>query len=239
MHKTLTSILAGLALLPAGANAALIYYNDFQTAAGSGWSDTTLSTTPTPYPDGERRFLGEFGNQSVTLNLGSQAAGMMRLAFDFYAIRSWDGSSAGSEFSYGDDVFSVKVGDSLLLNDSFSNGNPAGQTYGPDAHNAPMTGAAERYSLGYVFDDGIQNISYNIDAVYRLVFDFDFAGGLLNFTFSGMLDQGLSDESWGLDNVLLTMADKAVSPTETLPEPSALALLGLGGLLLGYSRRRR
>ncbi len=63
-----------------------------------------------------------------------------------------------------------------------------------------------------------------MDSVYR--FDFTFASStdslLLNFLGSGL--QGIDDESWGLDNVMVSVQSDA-SPVS---EPPALALFGLG-----------
>ena len=89
----------------------------------------------------------------LPLNLGAHSG--VQLDFDLYLIRSWDGSSAGTAYDYGNDAFKVSVGGGpVLLDKTFSNGNPAGQTFGPAALNPAFTGAAETYSLGYVFVDG-------------------------------------------------------------------------------------
>lgn len=233
-------LVAAALLAPSAARAALIYSNDFQSGAGSEWSHTATAATPTPYPYGERRFLGEFGNDTVSLGLGPVAAGALRLEFDFYAIRSWDGSSTGTSYDYGDDHFRVAVaGGPKFLDASFSNGNPAGQSYGPAASNPYHTGAAEAYSLGYYFYDGIQQSGQVMDSVYRFAFDFAHAGGALEFLFAGAGLQTLDDESWGLDNVLVTRADIETGPVSGVPEPASLALLALGLAGLGASRARR
>ena len=234
----LFATLLGVATLPA--HAALVYSNDFQSGVGAEWSNTLIAAAPTPYPFGPRLFLGEFGNETVTLTLGEVGAATLRLEFDFFAIRSWDGSSAGTAYDYGDDHFRVAVaGGPALFDATFSNGNPAGQSYGPNALDPYHTGAAEAYSLGYYFYDGIQESGQVMDSVYRLGFDFTHLGGALAFSFSGDGLQTLDDESWGLDNVLVSRADIGTGPASAAPEPASLALVALGLAGLGISRAKR
>jgi hypothetical protein len=236
---------AGVALLAANAALALPlphYAQDFQGIVGPEWSSTMTSSTPTPYPEpiGERRFLGQFGGADrVTLTLaGLPAHDWARVAFDLYLIRTWDGSSSPGDFSYGDDRFRFgMVGAQTLLDETFSNGNPAGQSFGPSPSNDPMTGAAERYSLGYWFIDGIQDTSYVQDAVYRFEFTFAHSASDLHLWFQSQLDQGADDESWGLDNVAVWLGRSAVATA--VPEPSSLVLVLLAAGALGAAAWRR
>ena len=235
LPSTLLATLLGLAALQA--HAVPVYSNDFQSGVGAEWSSPLISATPTPYPFGPRLFLGEFGNEQVNLSLGEVGAATLRLEFDFFAIRSWDGSSVGTTYDYGDDHFRVAVvGGPPLFDATFSNGNPAGQSHGPAANNPYHSGAAETYSLGYYFYDGIQESGQVMDSVYRLGFDFAHAGGALTLSFSGYGLQTLDDESWGLDNVLLSANGL---PASALPAPGTAALLSLGLLGLAGARRRQ
>lgn len=226
------SLMAGLAGLTIGqsASAVVVYQNDFQSGAGSEWSQTLTENAPTPYWFGPRTFLGEFGNDTVSLSLtGLGAHSGVQLDFDLYLIRSWDGSSAGTAYDYGNDAFKVSVGGGpVLLDKTFSNGNPAGQTFGPAALNPAFTGAAETYSLGYVFVDGIQQTSQVMDSVYRLSFAFAHDTDQLTLNFSGYGLQSLADESWGLDNVRVS----------AVPEPATAPLMALGLLALAWRTRK-
>jgi hypothetical protein len=224
-------LLAPLLFHATASHAVVAYENDFQSAVGSAWSHTTRQDAPTPYPFGPRSFLGEFGNDTVSLNLlGLAPHDSVLLEFDLYLIRSWDGSSAGTTFDYGNDAFKVAVGGGpVLLDKTFSNGNPAGQSFGPLPNNPYYTGAAETYSLGYVFADGIQQTSQVMDSVYRLSFAFAHDADQLTLNFSGYGLQSLNDESWGLDNVRVS----------AVPEPGVAPLLALGVLTLAWRTRKR
>lgn len=223
--------LGWLLLGSASAYAVTVYENDFQSAVGSEWSHTLTQNTPTPYPLGERSFLGEFGNEQVSLSLSNLGAhSNVLLEFDLYLIRSWDGSSAGTAYNYGDDHFKLAVaGGPTLLDATFSNGNPAGQSFGPLANNPYYTGAAETYSLGFVFNDGTLQTSQVMDSVYRLSFSFAHDSDMLAFNFSGYGLQEIEDESWGLDNVRVSM----------VPEPTTLPMLGAGLALVAWVARKR
>jgi hypothetical protein len=231
MHSATPYLLFSALMLNATVSQAVVVYeNDFQSAAGSAWSHTLLQNTPTPYPSGPRSFLGEFGNDTVTLNLSGLAAhSMLTLSFDLYLIRTWDGSSSGTAFDFGNDSFKVSVGNGpVLLDSTFSNGNPAGQNFGPAASNPYFTGAAETYSLGYVVSDGIP-VPQVMDSVYTLNYTFAHSSDQLTLDFTGYGLQAMGDESWGLDNVHVSM----------VPEPAAAPLLAAGALVLAWRMRRR
>lgn len=244
------------ALFASPGQAATVYFNDFQApTVGSEWSQTSLASAPNPDYAGNRRFLGEFGNGVVSLTLNNLPQHtQLSLSFQLYLIRSWDGNDTTvvNGDPLGPDTWSLGVaGGPGLLSATFSNGNPAGQTYGGAFSSytstaytpctayqgysgagqyGPMTGANECYSLGYYFND--PNLGTQaMDSVYNLNFSFAHSGSsmTLNFAANGM--QGLADESWGLDNVQLDM-----TPVP-LPGTFSLLLVGLGALF-GMARRR-
>ncbi|MBI3871357.1 MAG: hypothetical protein HY299_22725 [Verrucomicrobia bacterium] len=170
----------------------IAYTNDFQGLVGNEWSLKTTDTTPV----GARRFLGQFGAQTVRLRLsGLPVHTSISVNCDLFIIRSWDGN--GTDF--GPDMWQLSVaGGPTLLHTTFSNDPAVPQAY-PGTIGASFPGntsSAERASLGFVF----RTISSN-DSVYRLNYSFQHTGATVDLNFSGIGLQELADESWGLDNV--------------------------------------
>ncbi len=244
-------VLVGAFSLPA--QAATVYSNDFQGAVGSEWTTTAASgihTTSAPNPDygGSRLFLGEYGNDTLTLSLNNLPVhDALTVSFSLYLIRSWDGNDTTvvNGDPLGPDHWKLGLGNTTLFDQTFSNGNPAGQSYSPNpgatscnpGYNAsypagtynPMTGAAECYSLGYVFND--PNLGkQSMDSVYNLNLTTLNSDSSVVLNFSGYGLQGLADESWGLDNVQVSV----------VPIPAAVWLFSSGMVgLIAIARRRR
>ena len=224
----LTVVLAGILLtLTAGAtNAGIIYSNDFESAVGSEWSNTSTDITPA----GSRGFLGQFAcDDAVGLSLdnlpGHQS---ITVSFDLYVIQSWDGTSS----DWGPDIwqFSLAGDGAALLNTTFSNTGEDGHTqsypgsYSSGEEYPAYTGASEINTLGYGF--------YG-DSVYSLSFTFAHCDSSLAFNFAGFGLQDVCDESWGIDNITVAF-DSAV-----VPEPATIAIFSLGSLVLLKKRRRQ
>jgi hypothetical protein len=212
------SLMAG-AMLVSGQSvsrgAQVIYSNDFEGTVGSEWSNTSTDITPV----GARHFLGQFGSvsvdQSVTLTLSNIPTHTgITVSFDLYIIDSWDGHG----IDVGPDIWdltAVGVGD--LLHTTFSNvencfGCDRCQdfpgTY-PGADYPEKTGAVETNSLGYHFLYGSPCSTTNMDAgdaVYHLTYSFPHADTSLALDFSCSLTGAklTRDESWGLDNVVVS-----------------------------------
>lgn len=188
-----------------------IYFQDYEQNVGSGWSSSRTSVTPI----GQRRFLGEFGNGSVTLTLNELPIhSEVTISFDLFVIRSWDGNA---EIWHGPDHWSLTVdGRMTLLNTTFSN-HPYGvwHDYDDTARNArawqtqaypgnypngkysPQTQAVEVDSLGYTHP----NVRWQQDSVYHMAFSFAHTESRVLFAFLASGLQVIEDESWGLDNV--------------------------------------
>ncbi len=204
------------------AQASIIYSNDFETSAGSEWSNTTISTTPGTAQHAADDFLGEFSNQTVSLSLANlQAHASLTISFDVYVIRSWDGTDTTP--GHGPDVWNLVVnGGAMLLNTTFSN-TQSSQNYpdsaGSGITHAARTGASESNTLGYGGNFG--------DTVYSLSYTFTHTADSVQLDFSASGLQAIGDESWGIDNVVVT------------PEPATMSLLGIGGLLALVRRRRK
>lgn len=207
-----------------------VYASGFDGAAGAEWSNTTVSTTPTG-----RQFLGRFAGESATLSVpdaGIPAGTAITVAFDLFVIDSWDGNG---DYCCGPDTFGLRANGDELLMTTFSNTGWAGnlQAY-PDAFpggsHPAYTGAAEVNSLGYDFS-----------SAYRIERSFVHEGGPLSIEFVGDSNQELWDESWGLDNVVVTAeraqpsltakpAVRAATADTTLAAELSARLTSLSGL---------
>ena len=187
------------------------YSTDFEGTVGAEWSNAKTSVTPV----GARRYLGDFSNQAVTLTLGSiPAHASLRVTFDVYAIRTWDGNGTAPGCC-GPDVFRMLVvGGATVINTTFGAGiDSSGArrqaypgSYPSDAY--PIgTGASETNSLGYSMS------GTPCDAVYRLstVVPHHASSATLEFSASGL--QEITDESWGLDNVTVSLLGDAETPS--------------------------
>jgi hypothetical protein len=180
---------------PPASPANAVYVNDFETGDTTGWSSSAIDTTPAG-----RKFLGQFstGNNTVSLMLnGLSTHTDLTVAFDLYAIRSWDGNhNAGS--CCGPDAFEVRadgVVNPLQLHTTFSNDHPftrsAGQAYaGPDPSYPPRTGTAEVNSLGYTFADQFVPNPIPMDSVYRLQLTFPHTANSVMLSLSSTVHRG-------------------------------------------------
>ncbi|NLG98313.1 MAG: hypothetical protein GX491_13215 [Chloroflexi bacterium] len=175
----------------------IVLDEDFTGAPGSHWSSSAATTSPS----GER-FMGEFGNETVNLRLENLPDHRrVRLEFDLYLIRSWDGNQAGP----GPDRWRLCfTGGLCLIDTTFSNWQTEGfrQAY-PEAYPGgdflSLTGAQSVNSLGYTY------YGIAMDSTYHIVLTFDHADPDLLLSFSAFGLQPSEDESWGLDNVKISL----------------------------------
>lgn len=184
---------AAISLLMALPSAAQTYFNDFEDISDPllEWSCPWIDTTP-PL---DRIFLGQFDNQTVSLTLLSVPAGNVALFFDLLIIRTWDGNG---ENGWGTDIFEVSVdgAPTPLLTTTFAT---AGHTAVSQAYPGTYPGSVYPPDTGA----GQVGLGWDYDALYYLGFTFAHPGGPLVVNFSGSGLQGVGDESWGLDNVLV------------------------------------
>ena len=158
-----------------------------------GWSLHKLATSPTG-----RKFLGQFGNDQVVLKLtGLEEHTQIRVTFELYVIRSWDGN-------VNPDTWQFKVDGQSMLLTTFDNQEfyaDHTQSY-PDNYGAgsypPRTGVKENNSLGYEFDQR------PMDSIYEFSFTIPHTSADLKLVFvaNGLMDD-LKDESWGIDNIVV------------------------------------
>jgi predicted extracellular nuclease len=174
-----------------------IYEEDFETPAGGEWGCSTIQQDVTP---SGRGFLGQFGNQTVCLNLDNLPYhNWVTVSFDVYVIRSWNGNVvAENGATIGPDKWQLDADGQTLLLTTFANYQGHDQAYPgwhPGSSYPRFTGALEVNTLGYTDN------ATPMDSVYRLSFTFLHSGVDLKLDFSATGLQLLSNESWGLDNV--------------------------------------
>jgi hypothetical protein len=195
-----------------------VYAEDFEGPVGEEWSSRNVDITPI----GQRRFLGQFGNGSVTLflqNLPPHAGA--KVSFDLFIIRSWDGNGLPDLTGgvWGPDIWSAAVQPgSPLLSTTFDNEHmPVRRDYHrqsypaeyPRGSHAPQMGATETNTLGFLHPRQ-DLVGFTIaDSVYRLQFAIAHAGTSLTLDCSAVGLQALADESWGLDNVQVELSGEA------------------------------
>ena len=224
LYRNIVGWLWGCCVVPLAAlaqpPAVTIYKNDFTTGDTANWHTTIVD------PEWQRRVrvgftgnaaervLGDFGDQRVTLRLGELPPhDSITITFDFITIRSWDGNSS----LYGPDLLEFKVDDTLLFRSSFSNTSyrqsfPSGY---PASHPA-RTGAIAFNSLGYIWRAPGLFIG-PMDATYRITRTVLHTAPTVRFGFNVFLDdpgQDITNESWALDNVSVS-----ITPQPPLPEP--------------------
>jgi hypothetical protein len=171
----------------------IVYSNDFEISAGAEWSQHHLEFSPTG-----KKFLGQFGTDEVSLNLTNLAAHTeIRVVFEVYVIRSWDGN-------VDPDIWQFEVDGRSWLRTTFDNQDfyqDHSQAY-PDTYQVgshpPRTGAKENNTLGYQFSNR------QMDSIYLLNFTIPHTSTTLKLTFTANgLMQELLDESWGIDNIVI------------------------------------
>ena len=154
---------------------------DFQSGAGAEWSTNVTDSSVAAFT----RFLGRFSNGSAVLTLPTVPGRAYVVEFDLMIIDTWDGNS-------GPDYFNVDIAGSQVFHHTFSNMGGS-QTY----PGAP--------------DVGGQNFGWwssYADSIYRgiaIPFVATTTSTAIRFYDGGL--EGLSNESWGIDNVGVRQPD--------------------------------
>ncbi|MBP0011486.1 putative Ig domain-containing protein, partial [Roseofilum sp. Belize Diploria] len=192
----------------------IVYANDFEDTQQPlpEWDNGQYNDDPWI----ARSFLGKYGGQALQpgqfnqtrLNLSELPDHeQVTLDFDLYIINSWNGSLT----PFGPDSWKLQVVDGeTLLDTTFGSGYRLGEEAIPQAYPNNVedgilhpggTGAADTNPEG--FPDYFWG-----NAVYELSFTFDHTDGELALDFIGDTDELISTESWGLDNVRVTVFNK-------------------------------
>ncbi len=181
----------------------LVYSNDFTDDPGQEWSNPQVTISPNT----QERFLGRFNNESVTLSLnGLPAHHALSVSFDLYLIESWD----GSEFALGPDLWELRVPrERILLRSTFSNSNDPLLTqsypdFYPHGRHPPLTGALQTNTLGF---EEVAEDPGAPDSTHHLTFSFTHTNDQIVLHFSAADLEAPDNESWGLDNVVVSVED--------------------------------
>jgi PEP-CTERM motif len=232
-QNAILTLVATLAL-GAGAQAQVVYSNDFETTTGGFTAGSLVSHANTANPAGATsKFLGFFSDSTATkLTLSGLTPGSVYdLTFDLLIKGSWDGNTAG----VGPDIWRVLAGGSTLVDTTFSNISSSNQSFSSAGYIGGPGNLAAQSNASVVYNDPDIFSRYSIykfDKIALPQLEFTPAASTVELTFAGSNLQGLPDESWAIDNIQVAGRGNAI------PEPTTLALAGLGALALLRRRRK-
>lgn len=215
------------------ANAVTVYSNDFELNT-NGFSNNATGTLPTDAMGNNSTWLGgngSFTNTSVTLSLNGLTVGKVyNISFDLFLGGTWDGSA-----SFGPDFFRLASSSSgFLVNATF--GVAAAPTTKTQTYSdaTPLGGGPFLHGEGadvLVFSGVIPNIYYFGHGAGNPMLSFTASAATETLTFSSSDAQGISDEYFALDNIIVSTNAPPVPPTP-VPALSLWALLLLGLLFI-------
>jgi hypothetical protein len=183
-----------------------VYFNDFESPTpNSEWSNARVSTGPY---NGERH-LGRFSNQTTRLSIaGLPDHERVLLTFDLYIIASWDGN--GGSGNPGPDRLAIQVVGSPTLVDS---------TFSGISSESDRRGLRQSYPGSYLSQyrcgtGQIAWVPFNYPyqwggtagaSLYPMSFELEHSSESIEVVFRAWGLQGIDDESWGIDNIRLSV----------------------------------
>ena len=186
------------------------YCTTFTNGAGNEWSNTSTTTSPS----GEK-FLGEFSNENLALNLSDLPVHTQAfVTFDLYLIKSWDGNriywtgesiAKPNDLVVGPDHWKMTTSGKKLLDTTFSNWDTLKftQAYTSDYPYGDFLarfGSSHNNTLGYAYS------GQPMDSIYHMVLQLAHNLDALNLEFLASGLQEIEDESWGVDNVCVELS---------------------------------
>jgi hypothetical protein len=198
--------------------ATVVYTNDFSSGTATGITGAnTVQTAP-----GTEKFVG-FLNKGATSTLsltGLAAHTSVTIDFDVIGLRSLDGITSGDNFAF-------KMNGSEIFRDYYghSGGYSTGVILGPTT--GTLVGHHDPSDWYGQYHGGASTYHYSLNFVD--------SAAAISFDFIGNTNQIWNDEAFGLDNIVVST--NAVD-SSNVPEPSSIALIALGLLGFGASRRR-
>jgi hypothetical protein len=207
------------------------------------------SAVPTMVGDGNWALYNDSGGTPqgtpgtpITLSLnGLNPFQSASLDFTFLAVDSWDGTDFGT---FATDLFNIQTNSTLAFQASFRNYGYGYTHYtGDGSANYGSTMPANSKITLLLSDYNNYLVSHFNDAFYAIHLDglhADAQGNLrISFFASGSGWQGYDDESFGIDNLLVTSPD-AINPLgPEAPEPGTWITVSAGFALLLWFRRRK
>ncbi|MEM8671343.1 MAG: PEP-CTERM sorting domain-containing protein [Planctomycetota bacterium] len=237
----LTFLVVVLSLNCSRARGGVIFSEDFENSVAPEFtftSATFLGRTPTQgysaHGFGSWMLRNGQPNAITTLTLnGLDPHSSIDLGFSLGIIDSWDGSPNSS---VSPDIFNVAVNGTVIFSESFDNFSALEQSY---VAPAGVT-LASRVPLGFgggIFVDSAYDMSN--DPTFSNIAHSSSSLTISWFT-SGAGIQQFSDESWSIDNVVVSINSGSGDGVGVVPEPASAAVwLSLGGFVLVRKRRLR
>ena len=178
---------------------AVIAAEDFEAGA-QGWSDGTTTDGGAAFTT----FLGRFGGggeQTSKSFAVTDGADQVEITFDFYELDSWDGDAG--------DRFAVSINGGEIVSEDFFHAGRAGRD-GNDPAASGRTGAVS-WSIAPA-TDGQSSLGFTsgpayTDQIHQVTLLLDNPGADFTLGFGSTLDQEIDDESFGIDNLVVTAID--------------------------------